>query len=90
MARWGTALLTAPPGFASPTLIACLAILKPGGLLVIRHANFRFGDTSVAGLFECLRGEAALGSPIYGRDDCLLPDVTGDDGIYRKRPTFLI
>ncbi|MWK55999.1 class I SAM-dependent methyltransferase [Metapseudomonas otitidis] len=65
-------------------------ILKPGGLLVIRHANFRFGDTSVAGLFECLRGEAALGSPIYGRDDCLLPDVTGDDGIYRKRPTFLI
>lgn len=52
-------------------------ILKPGGLLVIRHANFRFGDTSVAGLFECLRGEAALGSPIYGRDDCLLPGVTG-------------
>ncbi|RBJ84319.1 class I SAM-dependent methyltransferase [Pseudomonas sp. MWU12-2534b] len=61
-------------------------VLKPGGLLVIRHANFRFGDTSVAGLFECLRGEAALGSPIYGRDDRLLPGVLGDDGIYRKRP----
>lgn len=62
-------------------------VLKPGGLLVIRHANFRFGDTRVAGMFECLRGEAALGSPIYGRDDRLLPGVTGDDGIYRKRPT---
>lgn len=61
-------------------------ILKPGGLLVIRHANFRFGDTRVAGMFECMRGEAALGSPVYGRDDRLLPGVTGDDGIYRKRP----
>lgn len=60
-------------------------VLKPGGLLVIRHANFRFGDTGAAALFECLRGEAALGSPIYGRDDRLLPGVPGDDGIYRKR-----
>ncbi|QXI26281.1 class I SAM-dependent methyltransferase [Pseudomonas vanderleydeniana] len=60
-------------------------VLKPGGLLVIRHANFRFGDTGVAGQFECLRGEPGQGSPVYGTDNRLLPGVSGDDGIYRKR-----
>ncbi|PUA45157.1 class I SAM-dependent methyltransferase [Pseudomonas protegens] len=64
-------------------------VLKPGGLLVIRHANFRLGDTGAAGLFECLHGEAAQASPIYGRDDRLLPGVPGDDGIYRKRTALL-
>lgn len=61
-------------------------VLKPGGLLVIRHANFRFGDTGVAGLFECLLNEAGQGSPVYGRDNRLLRGMPGDDGIYRKRP----
>ncbi len=65
-------------------------VLKPGGLLVIRHANFRFGDTGVAGQFECVRSEVTMDSPIYGPDDRLLPGVSGDDGIYRKRPTPLV
>lgn len=65
-------------------LVDLARVLRPGGLLVIRHANFRLGDTGAADLFECVRREAALASPIYGRDDGLLPGVQGDDGIYRK------
>lgn len=62
------------------------SVLRPGGLLVIRHANFRFGDTEAARLFECVRLEPVVAvSPIYGRDDRLMPGVAGDDGIYRKR-----
>lgn len=64
-------------------------VLRPGGLLVIRHANFRFGDTQVAHLFECLQRETFTDetevTPIYGRDDHLLPGVRGDDGVYRKK-----
>lgn len=59
-------------------------VLKPGGLLVIRHANFRFGDTRASGQFECVRREATMNSPIYGPDDRLLFGEAGDDGIYRK------
>lgn len=60
-------------------------VLRPGGLLVIRHANFRFSDARVAENFDCVRLESAQVSPIYGRDNRLMPDVSGDDGIYLKR-----
>ncbi|AMR64872.1 class I SAM-dependent methyltransferase [Aquipseudomonas alcaligenes] len=60
-------------------------VLKPGGLLVFRHANFRFSDTRVADDFDCVRLESAQVSPIYGRDNRLMPDALGDDGIYLKR-----
>lgn len=59
--------------------------LKPGGLLVIRHANFRFSDTVVAAgfrrIFSCV---GAPGSPLYGVDDRLLRDGVHDDGVYLK------
>lgn len=66
-------------------------ILKPGGCLVIRHSNFRFTDTCVAARFDIvLRLEAERAderTPIYGRDNRLLPDVVYNDVVFRKRET---
>jgi SAM-dependent methyltransferase len=63
--------------------------LKPDGLLAIRHANFRFSDTvSAAGFERVFSFPASLegqSSPVYGPDNCRLPDVMRDDGIFRKR-----
>jgi SAM-dependent methyltransferase len=60
-------------------------VLKPGGILVIQHAMFRFCDTLAAKDFETLlsvkRDEPA---PLYGRDDCLLPDAEYSDVVFRK------
>lgn len=64
--------------------------VRPGGLFVIRHANFRFTDCSVAAGFEAVRtgfesaGEGGLLTPIYGRDDVLIGVTGRDDGIYRR------
>ncbi|MBD9413825.1 class I SAM-dependent methyltransferase [Pseudomonas sp. PDM16] len=60
-------------------------VLKPGGLLVILHSNFRFGDTGTASQFDCVRLRSVQISPIYGCDDRLIPGMPGDDGVYRKR-----
>ena len=59
--------------------------LKPGGLLVIQHAMFRFGDTRTAKEFETVYS-AKLDNrePLYGRDDCLLPDAEYPDVVFRK------
>lgn len=63
--------------------------LKPGGLLAIRHANFRFSDTeAAAGFDKILQSDKLPGAkptPIYGADGCLLPGSPGDDGVFRKR-----
>lgn len=60
-------------------------VLKPGGLLVIQHAMFRFCDTHAAKDFETVlsvkREESA---PLYGRDDCLLPDAEYPDVVFKK------
>lgn len=63
--------------------------LKPGGLLVIRHANFRFGDTKVAAGFHQVHAIAADparpdSSPLYGPDHCRTAETRRDDGVYRK------
>lgn len=63
-------------------------VLKPGGLLVIRHANFRFADTVAAAGFEpvfsfVVAPDASV-SPLYGPDDRRLPDDKRDDGIFQK------
>ncbi|WP_183407772.1 class I SAM-dependent methyltransferase [Nocardioides marmoriginsengisoli] len=64
--------------------------VRPGGVLVIRHANFRFTDCAVAADFEAVRtgfasaGEGGLLTPIYGRDDALIGTTDRDDGIYRR------
>lgn len=60
--------------------------LKPGGLLVIRHANFRFADTALAARFEPALPLTSLARiPLYGPDNRLIADASPDDGIYRKR-----
>src|SRR5690348_16410345 len=65
--------------------------LRPGGLLVLRHANFRFTDTEVAAGYDALStgylsaGEGGLPTPVYGPDDRLIGTEQRDDGIYRKR-----
>ncbi len=60
-------------------------VLKPGGLLAIQNAMFRFRDTPAARDFETVlsvqRDEPA---PLYGPDDCLLPDADMRDVVFRK------
>ena len=62
--------------------------LVPGGLLVLRHSNFRLGDTSIAGRFLRVIDAAEDGggndTPIYGRDNFLLPGFRADDGVFEK------
>jgi len=70
--------------------VAALArLLKPGGLLILRHANFRFSDTRVAqGFTRTFAARAPADGkrpPIYGPDDKLAPLATGDDGVFEKR-----
>jgi SAM-dependent methyltransferase len=59
--------------------------LKPGGLLVIQHAMFRFADTRVATEFEPI---LSLFPPqyiqLYDRDDCNLPNTFYPDVMFRK------
>jgi hypothetical protein len=63
--------------------------LKPRGLLVLRHANFRFGDTTAASAFRwiCLATSHpnATPTPLYGPDNRLLSDGQTDDGVFEKR-----
>ncbi len=70
------------------TVTGLAAALRPGGLLVIRHANFRFKDCRVAREFERvypLLGDAdwSSRSPAYGPDD-RLSSALPDDGVFRK------
>jgi SAM-dependent methyltransferase len=60
-------------------------VLKPGGLLVIQHAMFRFCDTRVAKEFETVfKVNFDKWEPLYGRNDCLLPDEKYPDVVFRK------
>ena len=59
--------------------------LKPGGLLAIKYAMFRFTDTFAATGFETvLRVNAPGNFPLFGRDDFLLPDEDYPDVVFRK------
>jgi SAM-dependent methyltransferase len=71
------------------TVTGLCAALRPGGLFVVRHANFRFTDCAVAGGFEPVRAGFPSSNeggttPVYDRDDRLVPGAAGDDGVYRK------
>jgi SAM-dependent methyltransferase len=63
--------------------------LKPDGLLVLRHANFRFGDTATASAFRRICAAPfnpkGLQTPLYGPDDRLLSDGQRDDGVFESR-----
>lgn len=72
------------------TVDGLAACVKPGGLLVLRHANFRFADCACAIGFEAVAtgylsaGEGGLPTPVYGRDNQLLGLELRDDGVYRR------
>lgn len=91
------ALKQAPPSCADRlrfadferTVAGLSACLRPGGLLVIRHANFRFTDCAVAAGYDPVitgfgSGSDGFPTPVYGTDDRLL-GFERDDGVYRKR-----
>jgi SAM-dependent methyltransferase len=63
--------------------------LKPRGLLILCHANFRFGDTAAASAFTriCVApsNPKSARTPLYGPDDKLLPYAREDDGVFDKR-----
>lgn len=61
--------------------------LKPGGLLFIRHSNFRFRDTAAARGFEvALRAASPTPrpTPLYGPDNRLMRGVVDLDVAFRK------
>lgn len=59
--------------------------LKPGGLLAIRHSNFRFEDTEASSAFTpLLRAPRLADTPKYGRDNARLPDAAREIVLWRK------
>ena len=59
--------------------------LKPGGLLALRHANFHFGDTSVAPLFETLLAVPRhRDTAKFGLDNRRLPDSRHEEAVFQK------
>jgi SAM-dependent methyltransferase len=69
------------------TLSGLARCLKPGGLLVLCHDNFRLQDTDhVARRFTLAAQFASPNSaqtPLYGRDNRLLPGAEPEQAIYR-------
>ena len=63
--------------------------LKPDGLLIVRHSNFRLCDTPAAAAFETILRIKNSGygqkTPIFGPDDRLMPGVEYQDTIFRKK-----
>jgi SAM-dependent methyltransferase len=62
--------------------------LKPGGLLIVRHSNFRLCDTPTAADFETLLRSPLPSknkSPLFGPDNRLMPFADYPDTVFRKR-----
>jgi SAM-dependent methyltransferase len=62
--------------------------LKPGGLLIIRHSNFRLCDAPAGAGFETILSVPIRGkkrTPLFGPDNSLLPDREYPDTVFRKR-----
>lgn len=68
------------------SLMELSACLKPGGLLFLRHANFRFQDTVLAQQFDLLLERPRNPrTPIYDVDEALLPSQPALEGVaWRK------
>ena len=61
--------------------------LKPGGILVLGHSNFRFCDARIVDQFEVPPGRPPpmpLLSPVYGPDNRLRRGQTNPDAVFRK------
>ena len=72
------------------TVIALSQCLKPAGLLVIEHSNFRFTDTTVSVAFDCIKRRARIdreqeGTPLFGSDNLALPPQDYIGTVFRKR-----
>ena len=65
---------------AITSLVTCL---RPGGLLVVRHANFRVEDASGAAALVPLLLQPTR-SPRYGRDERRIMDDARETVIFRK------
>ena len=66
--------------------------LKPGGLLVIRHSNFRLCDAPAGEAFETLLRQPYEGrrrTPIFGPDNRRMPGAVYEDTVFRKKPRDL-
>jgi SAM-dependent methyltransferase len=60
--------------------------LKPGGLLIIRHSNFRLSDAPAGRAFETiLRLATGPGTPLFGPDNQRLADCDYPDTVFRKK-----
>jgi SAM-dependent methyltransferase len=65
--------------------------LKPGGFLALKFSNFRFRDTAASAGFETVmragQDHPDPSTPLYGRDDRLLPDIGCGGVLFRKHAT---
>ena len=62
--------------------------IVPGGLLLIGHSNFRFGDTRPSKTFDVVfqaSGAADKQTPIFDRHNRFLPDTGYGELAFRKR-----
>jgi trans-aconitate methyltransferase len=63
--------------------------LKPGGLLAMRHSNFRLRDAPRGVDFETVLREVADDpantTPLFGPDNQFLPDAIYPDTVFRKK-----
>lgn len=60
--------------------------LKPDGLLIMRHNNFRLCDAPAGRAFETiLQLSTGPGTPLFGPDNRLLPDREYPDTAFRKK-----
>jgi len=62
--------------------------LKPGGLLVIRHSNFRLCDAPTGAAFETILRvkvpDTAKKTPLFGPDNRLMSGAEYPDTVFRK------
>ncbi len=69
-------------------LLDFVRCLRPGGLLVLRHANFRLRDTQAARWFDtalCLPTPARADTPLFGPDNRRLPVQADEQAVFRRR-----
>lgn len=60
--------------------------LKPGGLLIVRHSNFRLCDAPAGRAFETiLRLPSGPGTPLFGPDNQRLANCDYPDTVFRKK-----
>ena len=71
------------------TIVDFSRCLKPGGLLVIRHSNFRLCDTPASAAFETVlrvptNAKVKAKTPLFGPDNILINGADYPDTVFRK------